>query len=792
MKKFLYKNKDVILVSLLFIALLLIVFGDVIFRDYVFIRRDISRYYYPIRSLAAETLKNGETPLWNPYMFCGLPLHGTIQNTVFYPLSIIYYLMDTARGLSIFTIVHIFLAGIFMYLFAKYIGISKEGSFLAGFTFMFSGYIMGTICLTIGLSSVTWFPLTALLFVMALKEKKYKFSVLLSLALSFMFLAGDPTVTIATFSILVLVSVYLLAERLIKERKFDIFLIYNLLITSTLFFLFTAFQTFPAIEYFARTSRQALSWKEASAWSMPYGHFLSLVIPYFNDASLMSRDIWDWQGQIWLDNFYIGIITLILCGFAVRFGIKKRTVKLLVLMGLVSLAVSLGRNFIVYFALYKFIPFFNLVRYPVRFFFIFTFSICALAGIGYDYLKNLLKKNKLKRLSRIFLIIGFILVLVVIFTMLSYGRIENTLIERFTKIYEKNQLYKTEWLPLLIRADIFNFRRTLLYVSCFGLFIFLWSRTKFKKFMPFIILALASFDIIFTNTGFEPLEKRIYFKKPSANIRYLKKDKTLFRVFPTPYAYDKFTLIRGKTYQAAMESCKDLLIVNRMMEFGIYDAWGYDSTRLKRNAEVVQEIYKFDGPAETKLLDLLNVKYVVSHDKMEAKGYKKVRKTEVGTLYENTNYLPRTFLARKKIVFNNDEGILKYMLSKEFNPAEEVIFEEKIELPPSTNGKVREDNVNIIKYKPHLIEIEVTAHKPAFLVLSDTYYPGWKVYIDDTEEKIYRADYFLRAVKVPDGTHLVRFVYEPMSFRIGSIISIVSLLSLVLFVAFRRLRLTRV
>jgi len=54
-----------------------------------------------------------------------------------------------------------------------------------------------------------------------------------------------------------------------------------------------------------------------------------------------------------------------------------------------------------------------------------------------------------------------------------------------------------------------------------------------------------------------------------------------------------------------------------------------------------------------------------------------------------------------------------------------------------------------------------------FLILSDVYYPGWKVYVDGIEEKIYRADYLLRAVHLPPGFHQVRFVYDPMSFKVG-------------------------
>jgi len=117
MIKFLYKNRDVILVALLFVALLCIVFREVIFTDYIFARRDIARLYLPVRELAVESMKSLQAPLWNPYIFCGAPLHASIHHAVFYPLTLIYYIGDFAKGFSYFIILHIFLCGVFMYLF---------------------------------------------------------------------------------------------------------------------------------------------------------------------------------------------------------------------------------------------------------------------------------------------------------------------------------------------------------------------------------------------------------------------------------------------------------------------------------------------------------------------------------------------------------------------------------------------------------------------------------------------------------------------------------------------------
>jgi uncharacterized membrane protein YfhO len=59
-----------------------------------------------------------------------------------------------------------------------------------------------------------------------------------------------------------------------------------------------------------------------------------------------------------------------------------------------------------------------------------------------------------------------------------------------------------------------------------------------------------------------------------------------------------------------------------------------------------------------------------------------------------------------------------------------------------------------------------------FLVLSDTYYPGWQVFVDGEEAKIYQADYLFRAVPLKQGEHVVEFRYSPSSFRTGLAISL--------------------
>jgi uncharacterized membrane protein YfhO len=76
------------------------------------------------------------------------------------------------------------------------------------------------------------------------------------------------------------------------------------------------------------------------------------------------------------------------------------------------------------------------------------------------------------------------------------------------------------------------------------------------------------------------------------------------------------------------------------------------------------------------------------------------------------------------------------------------------------------------------MEVRTTAAAPSFLVTSDVYYPGWQATVDGAPVQLFQANYALRGVGVPAGTHTVRFVYKPRSFYYGVMVSAISLVAL--------------
>ena len=75
--------------------------------------------FYPWRLFAAQTLRAGWLPLWNPHQFCGTPFVANSQSAVFYPFNLLFVLLPVVRAFGVSVLVHLTLTGWFMYGFLR-------------------------------------------------------------------------------------------------------------------------------------------------------------------------------------------------------------------------------------------------------------------------------------------------------------------------------------------------------------------------------------------------------------------------------------------------------------------------------------------------------------------------------------------------------------------------------------------------------------------------------------------------------------------------------------------------
>ncbi|UCD85142.1 MAG: YfhO family protein [Deltaproteobacteria bacterium] len=158
-------------------------------------------------------------------------------------------------------------------------------------------------------------------------------------------------------------------------------------------------------------------------------------------------------------------------------------------------------------------------------------------------------------------------------------------------------------------------------------------------------------------------------------------------------------------------------------------------------------------------------------------------------IYRNQRVIPRAFIVPEVEVVEEEDNILERISSEKFNPRKVAILEYQI---PEINLMVNSLRLNsnpsaeIFNYQADSVGINTELEGNGFLILSDAYYPGWKVYVDGKEERIYRADYLLRAVPLSYGQHRVEFVFNPVSFKLGLWSSIITLFSLIGYLVCRR------
>ncbi len=215
-----------------------------------------------------------------------------------------------------------------------------------------------------------------------------------------------------------------------------------------------------------------------------------------------------------------------------------------------------------------------------------------------------------------------------------------------------------------------------------------------------------------------------------------------------------------------------------------------------KNYHIFHKILNTPQSAEhaKRLLDIVGVKYVVSSEfidnqNSEILDLNLMKIVKIGNknvyIYEYRSF-PGRFLIFYSSYFIKDENeIIKNLYYQNYDLRKTLFLsskEDKTEKYPEGNGKVK-----LISYAPNKVVLNASTDTDAFLYLSDTWYPGWKAYIDGKETEIYRANLTFRAVRLPKGTHEVVFQYRPMSFYIGALLTLSGvLLSIVMITRDRK------
>jgi hypothetical protein len=223
--------------------------------------------------------------------------------------------------------------------------------------------------------------------------------------------------------------------------------------------------------------------------------------------------------------------------------------------------------------------------------------------------------------------------------------------------------------------------------------------------------------------------------------------------------------------------------VNQNMNDGIFSFEGYETSTVAcfkefcdssgvRSEDAAEGMAR---PERTKFISLANIKYIIVPASVRGQFPDYIARFDNGyvRIYENIRVLPRAWVVHHAMVAHSPRDALRLMQGDTFDPRFSVVLDEEpgISLPQAGSPSEAE----IVDYRPGEVIVRCRLGEAGILVLSDTYYPGWRVTLDGRPGRVLRADYAFQGVPLGRGEHTVSFSYRPAPFRLGAAVSIIAL-----------------
>ena len=813
------RSPDFLAVLALFF-LSLFFFYDLFEKGFLLTERDLGAYFIPPRFFWVESIKHGSFPLWNPYQFSGQPFFANPQHGMFYPLNVLLFAFPFDVAFNAIIILHFFLGGLFTYLFLKDLKVNSAGALISGLIFMLSGYLLSVhSLLTILLSSI-WTPLIMMFFRRAINGQGLRNEIFTAIFIAISFLGGGIEIVYGNFFVLLIMAIFspsadslplhdvIPAKAGIQKnarsgalpgmrkciRLFSLWLkrMRSLVVVSILFLSLSAIQLFPFVELFHHSIRgNGISYQEATLWSFAPRDILLFFLPdaygYWLDAKKY------WVTQCWFKTLYTGglpfVLSLIYFLMRHRHALsseeKDRTEAhqndktLFSVLMVFSIFLSLGRYNPLYSFVFEYMPFLNGIRYPAKFFYIFVLILSITAGLGFQKLSEYSKDNEKRSLKHLLIIFSLLSGSFLLFSALGHKEVEHFLKLKGIDFPDFNYL----------SVNLHHAQRFLFYLALFFLLLRVAYEVRWRGWAKVLLIVFLTTDL-FGNMGYYGKERTKDYLKKTKSLEIISLDTGNYRVFSTgkTISMDSTILINDPTHSNLL---KERNLPSMNLFHSLHDIWGIDVIRVKRTNDLYMLFTVAPSISTTNLVDLYGVKYITSITPLEGKNKfeliyarieglqgkrKDLLKENTVKLYKNRNPLPRAWLVKDYKVMDPN-AILSMMLQKEFDPRREVLLEEA---PPSLAlrhaGGVSRGEAEIISESNNRLSLRVKVAEDSLLVLSDTYYPGWKAFVDGAETRIYRADYTFRAIPLKAGIHQAEFVYDPISFKLGAGVTFLGIL----------------
>jgi hypothetical protein len=712
---------------------------------------DITEINYPYRAFFADELRAGRFSRWCPGLYCGLPLYSESQAGYLHPLKyLLYPWMPTWQAFNLDTVLSIWLTGVGVYLWLRR-HVGPSGALTGAAVFALSGYVWGHLIHTSMINALTSVPFVIWGLEWSWSSGRWRGAVLGGLALACQVFAGHLQDSLLTIGLVGLYGLYRAATE--RERKARVRAMGMSVVLVGLGVLFSAVQWVPSKELLDRSPRAGgLSYSD-----LTYASWHPELLP-----TLVVREAYGTRARDtdWMDGFYpyhemnayMGLIAIVLAvvGAGGRSERDRWSNFWVLLIGLGSV-LMLGKFTFLFDYAHR-IPVLGSSREPVRFHVWVSLGVAALASVGVE---------RIGRPGAVSLRGGLILAGVLVglsIPIATYVYIPVwTHPERWTG---PEHIAKFRWLG---RELILALGRTAVLTSLAW-----WvarsavrtrnpaNRARLAAILPVLVLA----DLLGAHVADAPTVDPKYWTQPPKAVQIVKSDPHLIRILGMA--------VKSSGEPGYASRPIDLLAVRDTLDWSLPVVWHVASSRGETPMTAQRYLdYTDNAVVGSGRLDIEGVSHVVTGRRSMEKPFVTMGPAGAAFVHRNLNVLPRARLAARPVYAEDRLSAIAALkrLTSESTLRDHLIVEDPSQ-PLSVDADVS-GTARIVEDLPEHVVIETNAATPAYLVLSDTFDPGWSAIVDGRPAPIWPAYLAFRAVYLSEGQHTVVFTYRPAGFVLG-------------------------
>jgi hypothetical protein len=759
---------------------------------------DSKNHFYAMFRFLGDALRNGESPLWNPYHFGGHPAIADPQSLIFTPSMMLFALIAPNASMQLFDAVilaHLLAGGICILGLSRRWGWHPLSAVLTAMLFMLGGAASSRLQHTGIIISYSFFPAALWALDATLERRSWRCALVFGLCASLLALGRDQVSFLLCAS---LIGYFVCAG--VQSRTAFAYFRARAGVLALSAFVILAVMIVPVLltmQFLADSNRPDFPFGVAAAGSLAPVNLITLLVPNFFGSLDHIYDYWgpdnhtmplaDYTDRA-VDYLFAGTLPFLLIawhGFAAGRLFARRVRFFLILLLLASFY-ALGRYTPFFAFAFDWIPGVSLYRRPADATFVINIAISFAAGyLLHRYIGQDLPKLFRARQRWPALIIAGAATLALA-ALIGSG---------FAFSLQEGRLVSS--LAALAAA-------VMIAVCGATLLIFLRSPRNRVRAASLLVL-LSAAEILWRNAASplnaEPLERYSVYAgmKPAeaAGIEILRKEITAETRDGNRPRIEMLGL-KGPWQNSSMVLKFENTLGYNPLRIDDYD-------RAVGTGQDAEELAYRHYPGtfrgyNSRLAALLGLEYLVLDRPLTAlppdiprpKG--EILYASRGMyIYKLGKATPRAYFASvlKPV---DDEDVLDEHVLPGFDPAREVLIDkasmadlhadsylqsaggqraqaaslsqaQRINESPSLapDGGLPEPHVSIVKYENTLVEIDIDAPRAGIAVLHDLFYPGWEAFVDGKSQKILRANILFRGVEVPAGHHKVTFSFRPLS-----------------------------